>query len=66
MIHQFEQVERNMIEVKLSGLDSRNIDDVIDQANQSVAAGVANLEVLRLLWSDFGPFQHFGHADDRV
>jgi len=35
-----------MIEVKLPGLDSRDIDDVIDQADQSVAARATNAKVL--------------------
>jgi len=60
------QVEGLGREVEAPGLDPREVEDPVDQAEQRLAAGADRLNVGALLRIQLGPEHEVGHAQDAV
>ena len=60
------QVERLALELEPAGLDLREVEDVVDDVEQRVAARADDLGELALLRRQLGAEQQAGHADHGV
>ena len=58
--------ERGRFDVQLPGLDLREVEDVVDQREQRLAAAADRSQVFALLGSERRAGEELGHADDRV
>ena len=55
-----------VLQVQLAGLDLGEVEDVVDDRQQRVAAGADDLGELALLGAELGVEQQAAHADDAV
>jgi hypothetical protein len=60
------EVERCRLELEPAGLDLREVEDIVDHAQQSVAAAADDLREVPLLGCELGIEEEPGHADDSV
>ncbi len=60
------QVEGLVLELEAARLDLREVEDVVDQGQQGVAAGADGFDVVALLEVEIGLEQEPGHADHPV
>jgi hypothetical protein len=60
------QAEVDLLEVELAGLDLREVEDVVDDAEQAVGRALDEGEVFALLVVQRGVEGEVGHAEDGV
>ena len=60
------EVERGAVQVEPAGLDLREVEDVVDDAEERVAAVPGHLRIVALLGSELRVQQEPGHPDHRV
>jgi hypothetical protein len=66
LLDEHARVVDGALQAQLAGLDLREVEDVVDQAQQRLAAGAADVEVPSLLHRQLGVEQQGGHADHAV
>ncbi len=66
LLHAGAQGERGGLDGELAGLDLREVQNVVEQGEQRLAAAADRLQVFALLGGERGAGEDAGHADDRV
>src|SRR5436190_301879 len=60
------EIELRLLELDAAGLDLREVEDVVDDPEQSLATAGDHRRVVALLGIEPGPLEQPAHADDRV
>ena len=60
------QVERDDVDGELSGLDLREVENVVDDGQQRLAGRLDHVQILALLGAEVRAERELGHADDAV
>ena len=65
-LEQVIDVERFALQFELAGFDRGEVDHVVDETQQHIAAAFHDLDVRLLLASERRQAQQVGHAEDRI
>ena len=63
---QRNEVERARLKIELTGFDFGEVENVLDQRQQSLAGGLGGFRVRQLFWREAGIEQQIGHAEQAV
>ncbi|MNZ61527.1 hypothetical protein D3C78_796260 [compost metagenome] len=66
VLDQLAQVERDVLEDQFAGLDLREVEDLVDDAEQAVGGLLDGSQVIALAPGQFALLQQVGEADDAV